>query len=253
MNKGKRIVPGNLNLPRIEVEMLTAKELKKYEIELYDKGLSESVGENIRKSKICIIDDKNEDLKSLHDGLKREGFTNVDKFKQSPSINDILTKHYDLIILDLNDVASEISSHDGLGVLKRLKEREPELPILVVTGQKIEPEDNPVLSQADLIRKKPILASDLAADAETILKILHDNYWTAITFLKGLNSVDIELKKEISFFKRICLHFRRKQLEEALLERDPDIIDKIVSVYKIIKNLNSATHIVLLVAKAIGA
>lgn len=218
---------------------------------MFDKGISEKTRDSIRKSKICIIDDKNEDLKSHHDGLKREGFTNIEVFTKSPSINDILSKHYDLIILDLNDIATEISSRDGIGVLQRLKEKEPELPILVITGQKIEPEDNHALSMADLIKKKPILPSDFASDVETVLKLTHDNFWTAVTFLKRLNAVDIELKKELSFFSRIKLHFRRKELEKSLLEHDPDIIDKINKVYYIIRNLKATTNVAMFIMKAI--
>ena len=38
------------------------KDLKNFEIELFDKGIPEKTRSNIRNSKICIIDDKNEDL-----------------------------------------------------------------------------------------------------------------------------------------------------------------------------------------------
>ena len=38
--------------------MLTNKELKKFELQLMDNGLSESQLREIRKSKICIIDNE---------------------------------------------------------------------------------------------------------------------------------------------------------------------------------------------------
>ena len=74
--------------------MLTEKELKKIEIELYDSGIPEHVRRSIRNCKICIIDNQIEDLKSFHDGLKREGFSNLEKFKASPTVNQILSNKY---------------------------------------------------------------------------------------------------------------------------------------------------------------
>lgn len=232
--------------------MLTDKELKKIEIDLYDTGLPEEVREAIRKSKVCIIDNALDDLKSLHDNLKKEGFNNLEKHKSAPAINKILNAHYDLIILDLNDVANEITEEDGIGVLKMLKERQPALPILVVTGQRISPDDHPVLSNADLIRKKPILAADLAADVETILKLSRDRFWGALSILRELNKIDIELKKEIGFVKRFQLHMVRKSIERKLTHREEDIIDKIKKLASILKNVGAVTHRIVQISTLIG-
>lgn len=232
--------------------MLTDNELKKIEIDLHDTGLPESVREEIRKSKICIIDNALDDLKSLHDNLKKEGFNNIEKHKSAPPINKILNSHYDLIILDLNDVANEITEEDGIGVLKMLKERQPSLPILVVTGQRISPDDHPALNNADLIRKKPILAADLASDVETILKLSRDKFWGALSILKDLNKIDIELKKEIGFYKRWQLHLVRKSIEKKLIHREEDIVDKIKKLASILKNVGTLAHRIIQISTLIG-
>jgi DNA-binding response OmpR family regulator len=221
--------------------MLTDKDLRKLEVELYDIGIAENVRTDIRNSKICIIDNEIDDLKSLHDGLKREGFNNLTKYKASPTIHQLLSSHYDIIVLDLNDVANKITEEDGIGVLRLLKENDPSLPILVVTGQKISPEVNYILNRADLIRKKPVLAADLANDVETILKIYRDKYWASLTLLKELNKIDIELMKELSIFKRYKLHTARKSLEKKLVRKEDDIIDKLEKILKIIKHCSSIT------------
>jgi DNA-binding response OmpR family regulator len=221
--------------------MLSDKELRKIEIELHETGLSEEVRSEIRKSRICIIDDKIDDLKSLHDNLKKEGFNNLEKHKKSPPINVILNSKFDLIILDLNDVATELTEEDGKGILKLLKERQPNLPILIVTGQGISPDDHRDLNYADLLRKKPILASDLASDVETVLKHTRDKFWGAINILKELNRIDIELKKEITLYKRWQLHRLRKAIEKKLINREEDIIDKISNIAKILNSFGSLT------------
>ena len=97
--------------------MLYDKELRKIENELYEKGLSEEVRHVIRNCKICIIDDGIKDLKSIYDDLKREGFNNIEKHKKCPPVNQLLLSNFDLIMLDLNDVALDLSADDGLGIL----------------------------------------------------------------------------------------------------------------------------------------
>lgn len=233
--------------------MLSDKELKKIENELSDLGISPSVRQSIRNSKICIIDNQIDDLKSLHDGLKREGFSNLVKFKSAPNINDILNSNYDIIILDLNDVALKITEDDGIGVLKLIKEREPSLPILVVTGKLISPDVQLILSKAELVRKKPVLAADLANDVETILKIYKDKFWSSVFLLKELNKVDIELKKELGFFDRLKLRYYRKSIEKKLIKKDEDILDKLEKVLKLIRHSTSLTsNIYKLISQFLG-
>jgi CheY-like chemotaxis protein len=221
--------------------MLSNRELKKIEIELFETGLAENIRKKIRTAKICIIDNQIDDLKSLHDSLKTEGFTHLKKFKKSPPINDILSNNYDVILLDLNDVAQDITEDDGLGVLKLLKQREPSLPILVITGKNIPPESREIINLADLVRKKPVYAADLANDVDTILKAYHDKFWASLILLKELNIVDIELKKEIGFVKKVKLHFFRKSIEKKLISREEDIVVKLEKILKMLKILKSSS------------
>lgn len=221
--------------------MLTNKELRRIESNLNDHGIPENIRNAIRNSKICIIDNQIDDLKSLHDGLRTEGFSNLVKHKKSPPINQILSDRYDIIILDLNDVAQDITVDDGLGILKLLKEREPGLPILVVTGQSLSPSVQSIISMADLIRKKPVYASDLANDVDNILKLQRDKFWASLQLLKELNSIDIELTKELSLISRVRLHFSRKALEKKLVNKEEDIVVKLENVLKLIKQASSIT------------
>ncbi|MCI5165067.1 MAG: hypothetical protein D3903_02990 [Candidatus Electrothrix sp. GM3_4] len=49
-------------------------EIKK---DLESKGFSQEIREKIRSSKICIIDDKIEDMQGMTASLRREGFNNL--------------------------------------------------------------------------------------------------------------------------------------------------------------------------------
>lgn len=215
--------------------MITEKKLREIELDLQARGMSDEVRRNIRNLKICIIDDKNEDLMSLLDGLKREGFANIETLSKVNSINDLLQKKYDLIILDLNDVAQDISSDDGIGVLRSLKSKEPNLPILIVTGQMTDPEDNLILNKADLVRKKPIYASDLSDDIDTIMKIYKDRFWASLAILKELNEIDDDLKSELNFWAKIKLSWYKRRLESNLINKDNDVLRKIEKIVSIIR------------------
>ncbi len=61
--------------------------LDKIENNLIQRGFAPSIRASIKNSKICIIDDGINDLKSLIKGLKSEGFSNLVEKKQVHSIN----------------------------------------------------------------------------------------------------------------------------------------------------------------------
>jgi DNA-binding response OmpR family regulator len=200
-----------------EVLMLYGKALHDLEIKYEEKGLSPEIRENIRKSKICIIDDKIEDLKSMLEGLKSEGFTNIVEHNKSPSINSILRERFDLIILDLEGVAKDISEGDGISVLKHIKTDDPSQPIIIVSGSTFPPDVYETLNKADLVRTKPVKSADLAYDVEKVLRIRKDRYWASIEIVKELNRIQNMIDNEINFITRFFLRRNRKKLEKALV------------------------------------
>lgn len=233
--------------------MLTNQDLNKIEFKLLEKGIEDSIRSEIRKSKIIIIDDKIEDLKSIVDALNREGFNNLQKKKICPPVNDLLNANYDLIILDLNDVATELSNSDGLGILELIKESRPFQPILVVTGQKIDAEKSSIISKADLVSKKPVKGSDLANDVERVLISTKERFWASLSILRELNNIDIEIKKKLSTIDKLRLWYNRKQLEKRLENNDDKVLNNIENISKIVKHLSTITAKIVYLYKAISA
>lgn len=214
--------------------MLYGDKLKEIEYKLAEKGLSSEVRNAIRNEKICIIDDQIDDLKSMIDGLKREGFTNLVELSKSPAVNELLDAHYDLIVLDLNNVATDLAKNDGFGILNYIKTNSPFQPILVVTGQNISAEKITILNKANLVRQKPVKPSDFASDIEQILRIKKDKFWASIAILNELNAIEIELKNELGFWNKLRLALQRKKLEKKIVAHDPDILDQIQTICKIV-------------------
>ncbi|MCR4340032.1 MAG: response regulator [Gemmatimonadaceae bacterium] len=209
-------------------------DLRSVEQQLDKRGDSAEVREAIRNSRICIIDDRIEDLKGLTDYLRAEGFTNLVEISKVTSVDGLISKNYDLVILDLTGVAGEISQDDGFGVLDSIKTARPALPVLVVTGTTTPPAKVAVVARADLVRAKPVKALELVSDVEALLRPYKDQYWAALEVLKELRRIDADLSGHLSATQRLSLWWRRRQLTSTLRAQSGSAIDAIVAIGQIV-------------------
>lgn len=227
--------------------------LKQIEKQLEERGYTPRVRRAIRNSKICIIDDKIDDLKSLIEGLRGEGFTNLVEMNRISSVNELIEGEYDLIILDLTGVASEISSEDGIGILAELKRIEPALPVLVVSGATTEPILAKKLSLADSIRAKPVLPADLASDVENLLKYRKDEFWGALSLLRELRRLNPELNDKLGFYNKIKLRILQYYIQKDLQKSNHKIVHKMLKVGDIVANFGALTLKIVKIAKGFSA
>ena len=214
--------------------------LEKIEEVLTSKGFPPDVRRAIKNSKIGIIDDRLEDLESFVDGLKSEGYTNLVEKTKVDSVDEIHNQEFDLVILDLAGVANDKFKDDGIGLLTQLKRVEPWLPVLVVTGSTLEPEFAKPLSQADLIRSKPVLPSDLASDVEELLRFKKDSLWAALDTLRELRKLSSDVSEKLSWMQRIKLFYYRYCIEKDLQNSRRSVSDRIVKVASTISPLGTA-------------
>ena len=226
--------------------------LKELEKELNGRGYTSEVRRLIRNAKICIIDDKIDDLESFIDGLKTEGFTNLIEKSHVESINELVENGYELIILDLKGVAEDISADDGIGVLDVLKQSAPALPILVISGTTTSPDKARILNQADLIRTKPVLPADLASDVEEILKMRKDPYWAGLAVLKELHRLKPEIASNLTWVEQIQLWWLQRTIIKKIEKHGDNIISKILKVASIVEKLGSLTIRILTIANGLG-
>ena len=82
-----------------------------------------------KSRKILIIDDDRLILKSIERQLKND-FSNLE-LEDNPvrGLEKINDKNYDLVLCDI-----KMKSLSGLEVLKEIKERRPEIPVIILTG-----------------------------------------------------------------------------------------------------------------------
>ncbi len=227
--------------------------LKELEQELSQRGFTPDVRKAIRNAKICIIDDQIEHLKSFIDGLKKEGFTNLVQKNCVESVNELLESGYDLIILDLKGVAEDISAEDGIGIIETLKQSNPTLPVLIISGTTTTPDKASILSQADLIRTKPVLPADLASDVDDILKTRKDLYWSAFAVLKELKRIQPEISQDLSIPDKIRLWFLQRSIINKVIKHDESVASKVLKVASVVGKLGSIAIHITTIAKGIGS
>lgn len=87
-----------------------------------DKKWPEIPIEEIRKrARLLVIDDIDF---YYYDLFKRDGYV-IDKWDDIESLDKLEQGHYDIILLDINDVGKQYSQEQGLGILKHLKKVSP--------------------------------------------------------------------------------------------------------------------------------
>lgn len=207
--------------------------------QLETQGISPEVRRQIRNSKICIVDDKIEDLKGLTEGLRQEGFTNISELAHVTSWSQLLESGYDLIVLDLVGVGADICEQDGLGILSSIKKSDPSLAVLVVSGSLTSPQAAAILSEADLIRTKPLLSGDLAADVEQILRIRKDPFWSAFAVLQELNSLMPIIGARLGILERISLWWTKRTICSKIMSQDVSLMTQLQSIVELAEKLGS--------------
>jgi DNA-binding NtrC family response regulator len=79
--------------------------------------------------KVLLVDDEKDFLETLADRMRNRGMTVDTSASAIDALKRIETESYDAIILDLM-----MPGMDGLEALKRVKERRPELQVILLTG-----------------------------------------------------------------------------------------------------------------------
>lgn len=149
----------------------------------------------IAKSKIAIIDDEIVSLSAAIRALKEHGFNNLIKIKKITSLKDILIANFDLVVLDIAGVLSadlseeRASKSDGLVVLNYLKDRDPTLAVVLLTGATYSITDVETLKRADGFIGKPVSSARLIRAVEDVLVLHHDPMYQAKRAVEGIRAL----------------------------------------------------------------
>ncbi|MBB5348285.1 response regulator [Desulfoprunum benzoelyticum] len=82
------------------------------------------------KAKVLLVDDEEDFLKTLAERLESRGLNVTTASSGESALASVEGQEYDLIVLDL-----AMPGIDGLETLKRIKARQPEAGIIMLSGQ----------------------------------------------------------------------------------------------------------------------
>ena len=82
------------------------------------------------KAKVLLVDDEVDFLKILAERLEVRGLKVITATSGEDALTNTEKEEYDLIVLDLS-----MPGIDGLETLKRIKTRQPDAEIIILTGQ----------------------------------------------------------------------------------------------------------------------
>ena len=195
--------------------------------------------DEIRKRiKIVVIDDDEASFPTQllsTSGYTIEWWDKVD----DRSLERLEKNHFDIIILDINDIADpSISSTDGIGILERIKQVNPAQIIVAFSGQEFNIEKTHFFKKADDTLSKPV---DFIKAKNLIDRII-DQKITLIYFWSSLNGF---LGKEGVKQKQIA------KLEKELISaiKNQRAVDYKLIGEKILKGVEISTKVVLLIKK----
>lgn len=163
-----------------------------------------------KRLKIIVIDDV--DTFPLQQ-FKDYGY-NVDYWEKVKDIKKLEDGFYDIIILDIGDVAKEISEDDGFGVMERLKKHNPSQIIIAYSGQNFDFSKQKFWELADDKIAKPSLFLKTESVVSNIIekKLNIESYLEVLR--KQFNSKNIPEKEINKFETRLYCAIKHKKEPE---------------------------------------
>jgi two-component system response regulator PilR (NtrC family) len=116
--------------------------------------------------KVLIVDDNPNMSSLLAEMLEVFDCESVRAGDGPEAIEKIDTDDFDLVITDMR-----MPKMSGLELLKNIKEKRPEMPVVVISGYALDEEGNDILSgQADGFLSKPFKMSDIEQLINQVVK-----------------------------------------------------------------------------------
>lgn len=113
---------------------------------------------------ILVIEDDPDILAMLIKHLKFLGYKVMSASDGMEGLKKLEEGGYDLVITDI--VMPYVS---GVGVVTALKDKQPDIPVIAITGYGREPEAAALEKKADLVLAKPVRISDLKKHIEALI------------------------------------------------------------------------------------
>lgn len=119
-----------------------------------------------KRKTILVVEDDPDVLSVMVKNLELAGYEVITATDGMEGLKKIKSGGYNLVITDI--VMPYVS---GTGVVSALKESEPHIPVIAVTGYGEIPETLAMEKKADLVLSKPVRMADLKEHVAKLLKV----------------------------------------------------------------------------------
>jgi two-component SAPR family response regulator len=146
----------------------------------------------VKRTRILVIDnDKNSFPLEI---LRKEGYA-IDYWPKVENLSKLQDGSFDIIFLDIQDVATEYSKDDGMGILELIKETNPSQIVVAFSAHSYDLGKNKFWKLADDSLCKPVDAATCKKIIDDLIvnKITPEHYWSAVTGM--LNQMGVDRKK----------------------------------------------------------
>jgi DNA-binding NtrC family response regulator len=183
-----------------------------------------------RRTKVLVIDDDAESFP--FELMRREGYS-VEHWPRVESITPLQDGQYDIIILDIQGVATHISKDDGLGILELIKDANPSQIVVAFSSHSFDLGKNRFWRLADDSLCKPV---DLAmckrlVDSLIETKRTPQHYWESVVAILERQGVS---KKQLARIE--------DKVASSLERRDADGVSK--SLKRVVDHTDTAVRVV---------
>lgn len=122
--------------------------------------------EKEKAKRILVIEDDPDVLSIIVKHLEHEGYQVITATDGMEGLKRLRSNGFDLVITDI--VMPYVS---GTGVVSALKESDPRIPVIAITGYGEVPEAVAMEKKADLVLSKPVKMSELKDHVSRLLKL----------------------------------------------------------------------------------
>jgi DNA-binding response OmpR family regulator len=114
---------------------------------------------------ILIAEDEPKISAFMQKGLHASGFCTQVVADGGQVLSHLLESPYDLLVLDLG-----LPNQDGIDILKEMRERHINIPVIVATARSLDPQEAQAIQRAGIkIVTKPFRMNDLIQTAQSLL------------------------------------------------------------------------------------
>jgi len=186
--------------------------------------------EIVKRARLLVIDDQ----EFIYDQLFKKYGYNLDKWDDVVDLSKLEQNYYDIIMLDVQGVGITLSSDQGLGVLRHIREKSPAQLVIAFSNAEFSLKYNSFFELADATLSK---SSDFVEFKRKVDELLSKRFSLGF-YVEGIataTGVTNDVNKLTKIADKAIRQNKLENIREYLLDKavDPKSINKALSIAQV--------------------